>query len=275
MSRIKTKTTWQRHLPQKPRRVYRGYYQAQKKKSNKKIIRIIWLIVFVFLLQSIWQAPFLRIDNINIHNNKDITTQEVKESIQNELTATRWLIFKNNNYFLFDSRPMYDILMVEYNLDDVIITKKFPNIIDITVQEKVSHFIWQKDDTLYLLDTDGALNRQIRDLDDKYLILRDLRTSVPNGDAKFSPDEISSIHQIYLKWFELVGAKAKLVQIDIDDDWHLLELRTEVGYYVKLDATEDITEQLDNLNKILFAGNITGVDIDYIDIRFGDKVFFK
>lgn len=275
MSRIKTKTTWQRHLPQKPRRVYRGYYQAQKKKANKKIIRIIWLIIFIFLLQSIWQVPFLRIDKIDINNNQDITTQEIEESIQNELTVSRWLIFKNNNYFLFDSQPMKDILMVEYNLDDVIITKKFPDTINIAVHEKISNFIWQKDDTLYLLDTNGALNRQIRDIDDKYLILRDLRSSVPSQDEKFSSEEIDIIHQIYLQWFELVGSKAKLVRIDIDDDWHLVELHTEVGYYVKLDASEDITEQLDNLNKILFAGNITGVDIDYIDIRFGDKVFFK
>ncbi len=275
MPRIKTKTTWQRHLPQKPRRVYRGYYKSQQKKSNKKIIRIIWLIIFIFLLQSIWQAPFLRIDNVNVHNNQDTTVQEIKESIQNELTASRFVIFKNNNYFLFDSQPMKDILITEYNLDNVIITKNFPNTIDITVQEKVSHFIWQKDDSLYLLDSNGALNRQIRALDDKYLILQDLRTSIPNGDTKFDQNEIDIIHQIYLKWFELIGSKARLVRIDIDDDWQLLELHTEVGYYVKLDATEDIIEQLDNLNKILFAGNITGVDIDYIDIRFGDKVFFK
>ena len=62
-------------------------------------------------------------------------------------------------------------------------------------------------------------------------------------------------------------------KITIYNDWSI-ELHTGTGFYVKIDKDQDIKEQLNNLRAVL-EENITGVDIDYIDIRFGDKVYFK
>ena len=170
---------------------------------------------------------------------------------------------------------MEELLLANYNLDEVQVTKKFPDILDVSIKEKISHFIWQKDDTLYLLDAKGALNRQIQVLDDKYLIIQDFRTQSPEGDTAFDADEMNIINKLYLAWHDVVADRAKLVKIRLDDNWGLLELHTDIGFYVKLDANEDLKEQINNLQQVLTVGNITGVDVDYIDIRFGDKVYFK
>ena len=274
-SRIRTNQTWKKHLPQKPRKVQRGYYTDKKNNQHKTVVRVIWIIFVIFLLQSIFHIKYFKVDKINLEGNKDVTIEDIQSSLQDKLTVSRFLLFKNDNYWVLKTESMEELLLENYNLDEAQVSKKFPDTLNVSIKEKISHFIWQKDDTLYLLDAKGALNRQIRALDDKYLIIQDFRAQRPSGDVAFDTAEMNIINKLYLAWQDDILDKAKLTKIRLDDNWGLLELHTDVGFYVKLDANEDIKEQINNLKQVLTAGNITGVDVDYIDIRFGDKVYFK
>lgn len=271
--RIKTTKLWRRHLPQKPVRVQRGYYSEHKISKNKIVVHTIWIILAILLIQSIFQVKYLQIDKIELKNNQDLGLEEVQETLQDLLTANKYLIFKNNNYFLLNPEPLEQVLLESYNLEAVEITKQWPDQLTVSVTEKISHFIWQKDDSLYLLDAKGALNRQISVLDDKYLILQDFRDYKPSGDQVFDANETNIINQLYLGWNDLIGNSPKLVKIVINNNWEL-QLYTDIGFHVKVDSAEDLNEQLGNLKKVLDE-NIAGVDIDYIDVRFGDKVYFK
>ena len=53
--RMKTRKTWQKHLPQRPRRTRRLYYTKDTTRLRKLVIKIIWIIVVLFLIQSIVQ----------------------------------------------------------------------------------------------------------------------------------------------------------------------------------------------------------------------------
>lgn len=271
--RIKTTKSWKRHLPQKPVRVQRGYYSEHKSNRNKIVVRTIWIIVAILLIQSIFQVKYLQIDKIEIHNNQDVGYDEIVETLEEPLTASRLLVFKNNNYFLLSTDKLESLLVEKYNLEEADVSKQWPDKLSVTVKEKISHFIWQKDDSLYLLDAKGALNRQISVLDEKYLILQDFRDYRPSGEQIFNEDETYIINQIYLGWNDMIGTSPKLAKIIINNDWDL-ELYTDIGFHVKMDSAEDVKEQLNNLKKVL-EQNIAGIDIDYIDVRFGDKVYFK
>jgi len=270
---IKTTKSWQRHLPQKPQKVQRGYYGQKKNIPKKTIFRIILAILLILLLQSIWQIKFLKIEHINLSGQNDLSPEEVQGFISDELTATRFLFFEDSNYFLVPEEELSQKLIEKYNLEEANVQKKWPDILNISVKEKSSHFIWLKDDSIYLLDAKGFLNRQISILDDKYLLLDDRRDSRPDGEQVFSDEEINVINQIYLNWMDLIASKAKLEKVTIYNDWSI-ELNTKLGFYVKIDRNQDIGEQL-NILKTVLEDNITGVDIDYIDVRFGDKVYFK
>ena len=52
------------------------------------------------------------------------------------------------------------------------------------------------------------------------------------------------------------------------------KIEINLDYNIIFNKEKDIKEQLNNLNKVL-AENIIGGDINYIDLRFGDKVYFK
>jgi len=270
---IRTNKSWQRHMPQRPRRNRRSYYSEPKSSSKKIIIYIIYIIITILLIQSIFQINYFKIDTVELNGQNDLSVDELQEFLDNKLSTKKFLFFENNNYFLVPVDSLQEQLKQEYNLEDAVIEKSWPDSLKITVKEKSSHFIWQKDDSLYLLDAQGLLNRQISVLDHKYLVLDDKRDHRPSGDKIFTDEEIDIINQIYLNWMDLVASKAKLTKITIYNNWDL-DLNTEIGFYVKIDKDQDIKEQLTNLRRVL-EENITGVDIDYIDVRFGDKVYFK
>lgn len=272
--RIKNIDTWRKHLPQRPRRMSGAYYRQSRAKRYKKVVVSIWIILALFLLQSIFQAKIFKVDKIKLINNKDITLEELTSTLAETLDKSRWLIFKNDNYFLLQTKPIEDLLVSTYNLDEAQVDKKFPDTLKITVKEKASYFIWQKNGTLYLLDAYGFLNRQIEAPDPKYLLLEDRREWQPTSDEIFSRAEVDKINQIYLKWPELVADRLILDKIAINNDW-TLDLYTKSGFYVKMDAKEDMIAQIEALARVLKAGTIAGGDINYVDVRFGDKVYFK
>lgn len=270
---IKTNKSWQKHLPKRPSKLRRNYYNIDKTSYQRVITRIILVIGVVLLVQSIFQVKYFKIEKIGLVGQNDLSIEEAQQFIINELAKNKFLFFEANNYFLVSLDELNYQLKEKYNLEEVKIEKKWPDQLLVTVKEKVSHFIWQKDDSLYLLDAQGLLNRQISFLDDKYLVLEDKRDYRPQGEQIFTSEEIEVINQIYLNWNELIASKVKMSKITIYNDWNI-DLHTETGFYVKIDKDQDIREQLNNLRTVL-EENITGVDIDYIDIRFGDKVYFK
>ena len=272
--RIQNKKTWQRHIPGRTQRVARNYYTKQVRKQKNRLKKIIWIIFILLLIQSFFQTKLLRLNDVVLINNEDLILDNIQPLIDEQLSNHRYLIFKNSNYFLFDKEKLSQLLMENYNLEYVEIVKKFPQTIEIIVQEKISQFIWQKDDTLYLLSAKGALNRQINVRDEKYLILEDFRAIQPTGEQILNQNELDIINNIYSNWQETFISEPKLDKIILTDDLSSIEAQVKLGYKVKIDPDKDIKEQLNNLKTVL-AGDIIGLDIDYIDLRFGDRVFFK
>lgn len=271
MREIRTKRNWQRHMPARPRR-FRGAYNGDDKK--KIVFRVFIIIIVIFLIQSIFQLPLLNLKKINLENNQDLKSEEVFDYINSQVNKSKYIVFKNNNYFLLPIEDLESSLIEKYNLDSAEISKVFPNELNIKVQEKISQFIWEKDDTLYLLDYKGRLNRAISSYDEKYLILQDFRYGRPSGEQIFSEDEVGKINDIFIYWNDNIK-DIKLISLRIDDNWNLIELHTDIGFFVKLDSSKDIQEQIINLSQVLAVENLNGTDIDYIDVRFGDKVYFK
>lgn len=273
---IKTNKPWQKHSSYTPHKVYGSYYDEQGKKRRGKIVRIIYVIIFILLFQSIFQAPFLAIKNIELNGNSFYQATEVKQYIQVNLEARKWLFFQNNNFFLFDSDDLKNKLISQYNLSDAKVAKVFPTKIKIDFVEKTSQFIWKKNNALYLLDAKGQFNGQINEINDQYIILVDNRSYQPqNNENIFRPDEIELIQGIIVMWQDKLSNMAKIKAISIGDDWSKFDIQTNLPYLVIIDPQSKISEQLTNYYQVLLAGNVVGTDINYIDLRYGEKAYFQ
>lgn len=274
--RVKTERKWQRHLPGRTQKLVRNYYQQQSTNKTNRLKQIIFVIFLVLVLQSIFQIKLFRITQIEISDNQELQADEVKNFVQSQLDRSRLLMFKNNNYFLVKINRLTKDLMTNFNLDGAQVTKSFPHTIKIKLQEKISQFIWQRDDTLYLVSAKGVLNRQIEALDEKYLILQDFRAIKPSGEQILNDNELNLINKIGDAWAANFSDDKSLTRMYLSDDLSQLNVQVKAGYVIKLDATKDINEQLNNLKKVLAENIITDPNsVEYIDLRFGDRIFFK
>lgn len=277
--RVKTERKWQRHLPGRTQKLVRNYYQQQSTNKTNRLKQIIFVIFLVLVLQSIFQIKLFRLTQIEISDNQELVADEVKSFVQSQLDRSRLLMFKNNNYFLVKINRLTKDLISNFNLDGAEVTKSFPHTIKIKLQEKISQFIWQRDDTLYLVSSKGALNRQIEapsENTEKYLILQDFRATKPASDQILNENELNLINKIASAWSIAFSDNNSLTKIYLGDDLSQLNVQVKAGYTIKLDATKDINEQLDNLKKVLAENIITDPNsVEYIDLRFGDRIFFK
>ncbi len=273
---IKTNKPWQKHSGYKAHKPRGLYYDELVKKRRSSIVRIIYIIIFILILQSFFQAPFLSLRKIELSGNSFYKDEEVKQYIQTALERKKWLFFQDNNFFLFDADSLRNQLIKQYNLSDASIKKTFPNKLSVKFVEKTSQFIWKKNDSYYLMDAKGQLNGQINEINDKYIILADFRSYQPqNNENIFRSDEIELIQGIITLWKDKLANMVKIEAINIGDDWSAFDIKTNLSYIVQINPQDDVNAQLENYRRILLEGNVVGTDINYIDLRFGEKVYFK
>lgn len=276
MRHITTRENWRKHTGVRSRRLTASYYQDYNLNRKKRLSRIIFLILIILLIQGIFQASWLSLNKLIVLNNQDVSSELVINFVQEKLASRRYLFFKNNNFFIADTDKLAAELKNNFNLNNAFLKKRFPNKLEIRLEEKTSQFIWLKDGYYYLIDAAGALNRQIEAPDNKYVILDDQRSYKPSaGQDIFRNDEIKAIQDIYAYWQKEINSQSRLVRIIITDNWGELRLQSGLGFYVKVNASIDINTQMANLKKAIVAGNLTGTDIDYIDVRFTDKIYYK
>lgn len=273
---IKTNKPWQKHSSYKTHKPHGLYYDELVKKRRSSIVRVIYVIIFILILQSFFQAPFLSLRKIELSGNSFYKDEEVKQYVQTALEKKRWLFFQNNNFFLFDAGSLKDQLIKQYNLSDASLKKTFPNKLSVKFVEKTSQFIWKKNDSYYLMDAKGQLNGQINEINNKYIILADFRSYQPqNNENIFRSDEIELIQGIITLWKDKLANMVKIEAINIGDDWSTFDIKTNLSYIVKINPQDDVSAQLENYRRILLEGNVVGTDINYINLRFGEKAYFQ
>lgn len=273
---IKTNKPWQKHAPVKSHKFYGSYYEELVKKRRARIKRIVYLILFILLLQSIFQAPLWRLRKIVVNGHESYGQQDIIDFVMPNLEQKRFLIFQNNNFFLFNSNHLENELVGHFNLEQARVSKSFPRTIKITIKEKTSQFVWQKNGARFLLDARAQVIGQSNNDNNQLIILDDQRSYQPSGDKDiFREDEINLIQTLISAWNDKLDNLVKISSIRIDDNWSLWQIGTNFGYSVKINPQDDLNSQLDNLYQLLKPGNVVGTDINYIDLRFGDKAYFQ
>ena len=252
------------------RRLTRDYYSYNSEQKRGRIIKIISVIAGVLILQSIFRLPWLTItsQNIVIEGLQQVPKEQVLAETESILNKRRWLIFKNNNYLLFRSYDLQTKLENNLFLTNIIIKKTWPHVLKINVQERISNFIRQTAEGYWQLNYDGQTLGQIQTVLPDSKIIADERA-----------DQTTSISLAYMEqatkvlkaWTPNLPGIAKF---HLTDEADLINLETVLGYRVLLSTKDDYTAQITRYEAIL-KQNIMPNNITYVDLRFGENVYFK
>jgi cell division septal protein FtsQ len=238
-------------------------------------------VIIVVMTTLMLGHSVFQIQHIEITGRQTIDRSILEESIRQSLEENAFFFFHRSNQFLFSSEQLASMLEQTFALATVTIGIQERNVF-IQLEERTSNLIWQTQNQQYVVDLEGIVVRAIPDEEHttapqstKQLPLFIDLNNVPVdiGSQVLSVLEIENALQFYTR---LEEAEIKSIQTELDrlaGKW--AKVQTEQGFDILIDLAGDIELQYSNLVTLLKDQIPNPSELDYIDLRFGDKVYFK
>ncbi len=279
----------------------RDYFQqAQKRRYQTRSYRnphlesrtsIPWKVVaFVLggfglvigLLAGIFGHSMFRIDQIEIKGLEYIDTTTLEASISSYVHDNVFFVFERSNRFLFSSEDLAILLKEQFALANVSIGLQEGTLF-IQLEERTSNLFWRTQGKLFVVDLEGVVVREVVNADDQILQQANLSelpifidandVLVDVGSLVLTPKEIEQAF-VFFEYLNQANIGYTYIELDrLAGKWARLE--TEQGYSILFDLTGDVHEQYNNLSVVLQEQVSDPSILEYIDLRFGDKIYFK
>lgn len=243
------------------------------KSSNKKhkfffrLIAILLLIGILFLLYWFVYGKFWKINNIEIIDAKHTDVELLKSDVYNISQTKKFFIIPNNHILFLSKRQIIDHIMNTYpSVEVVVVTKSKDRDIIINIQDRMPMGVWC-DEKCFFFDDQGILFKKSFEFTGAVFTIW---TTVSSSSLKFY-DRALCIDTCVDKKFVGFLSKNRVKKITMSGDDFKMD--TEYGFYIK--ALNNTSTTMRNLN--LFNNEYKGdlKTLEYVDVRFGDKIFYK
>ncbi|MFO0718995.1 MAG: hypothetical protein U0522_03140 [Candidatus Paceibacterota bacterium] len=267
---------------------------AEKKKKQfwiKSGAGMFALVVILSIPPILSQIPALNIQNIEVSGNEVITRDEIESYIREKISGNYFGIFSKSNIFIYPETRMEKALLQKFfRLESAEISFESLKSISVHVEERKPFAVWCAStivdrvvtfhDDCYFIDKNGFVFSQAPKFSGNVYVRYYGLVKPDNTFAsrQFFPSEefkrvASFITQIVSLDFHITDA---VMYEDTD-----VELYDISGAKILINTRENLSLTFENL-KSLLNDKVSVPDkekflenLDYVDLRFGKKLFFK
>lgn len=247
--------------------------RVKKKKVSVYKTKIFWeiiglLILFLVLFYVFVFSSAFQIKEIQILGNEKVSSEEMLRFIYPEIEQR--LVFKTRSMFLINSQDIKDHILDNFFLINKVSVKKKPFhslIIEIEEREHIAVVCWER---CFKVNERGIAFESVNDLLGLVIYLN---KEVSLGDQIISPMYLESIYLINSSFENNTDIEAKeIVLLE-----NALEIMTDKNFKVIFSLENSVEDQILNLELVLKEkiAQEELVGLEYIDLRFGNKVYFK
>lgn len=258
--------------------------KLSKKHSSRPSSRF-GLMIFLFLLIALVAVYFLffssvfKINNIIVEAGGDVLENEIREQVSS--------LALGKNFFLFSQKDISQELAKDFRIQDITIDKIFPHSLKISFKRSwpfaklyirggEENFLYRKNNQIYVAP---------RKTFDEYTIAMmnpNITTIYDKTDLGIKTKEWQDLFVDLAHILSLYGLGNKqnfninFIEIKEEAGKITLDITTNKGWKIFADS-QDLKEQFQRIKVIL--DEIESKDdlssIDYIDLRYGETVFYK
>lgn len=266
---------------------------AASRKSRRKRILIRSAILLFLFLGAIFSGVYfflnmnaLQIKEISIEGNNLVSAAELKDSVNNFLEGKYFWVFPKSNIFIFSKERMASEILRSFpRAKEVKVGRKFFNGLSLKIAERSTLALLCQKETCYFVDEDGIVFENAPYFSGNvYLTFFDERSGAEAssseavssnallGNSFLNKEEFKKL----LDFSKLVSNSNINVGKIILKNEGVYELVTKDGWRILLNEK--------NKTKEAYANMATAISteikdktkkLDYIDLRFGNKVYFK
>jgi hypothetical protein len=272
--------------------------QKRRVIRNKILIAIFLFLILVVGLAFLSRWKKINIENVEISGNKVVDKESIENIVRNDISSHYLWIFPKTNFLIYPKKQIEKDLAEKYKrLSSIKINVKDFKTIQINVTEYEGKFTWCGD---ALPDANGDDNQNCYFLDQNGYVFDKAPYfsgnvyfrffgNIPRGDSveptgyNFASDNFSKLIAFKDVLFR-TGLKPSAFYLTDDGDIDIFLssaqlLPNDHVILVKADADfEKVTENLQaalNTEPLQAEFKTKYSTLQYIDLRFGNKVYFK
>lgn len=266
--------------------------RVRKERRRSVLVRLaLWVCLALACVALVWQVSrmaLISIANVSVVGVKTVSTTEIFERVQSELQGTHWFLFPKRNVFFVRTKHIEAMLLAAYprfarvDIDRVGFTK-----LHVAVTEREPRSLWCDGGTCYFMDSSGFVYIEAPTFKYGSAFVTysggDVNVTAPVGSV-FLPREDFYALALFIEDLSVAHLETTAVR-HLDDRIaiRVVPLMTDGrsgSFEVYVSATSSYVVALQDFTTITssdeFKAEVSSLsDLEYIDLRFGNKVFYK
>jgi len=240
------------------------------------MFRLILLIIIILLVAFVWLVFFtdiFTIKRIDVSETKYIPTTTVEQLIWKQAETSQFLIPQDKLLF-FSKQKLTKTLNNNFQLKNLQITKKFPNTIQVNLTEKEFTVIWNEAGQFHYINNEGDIILSLDQPEENQIVIYNQGDALLKGKRiKINPETIKFINDLN----DRVNTKqvVKAQEFVVDNDLNTIKMKEERGPLIFFSVNNDIDKQVTKLEALIKELGDTYDQENYIDLRFGERIFYQ
>lgn len=275
------------------RRVTLPESRLKRRKRVRRVRLLIALSVLLLLLLGIviglsW-VPFIRIHMVEVRGTETIATSTLEEFVNGEIEGKMIFVLPKNNIFLYPKQNIISKLLARYpTLKGANVRAQNFETIGVEVAERKPRALWcgenkSDGDQCYLMDETGFAYAEAPAYENApYVRYFGAATTTEGFTSSITPKQFLTAEN-FAALLALVDALAahqknsliKEAEVDSHSDVYLAFSNGFTLIFSLKDAKGDVFERF---TLALASGpflNKSIADFEYLDLRFGDKLYYR
>ena len=222
--------------------------------------------------------PRFTIQHIEIAGAKDVSTELVHSLVEGKLASNSFAFFSPSNIFLYPRAEIEAAVREQYPpVNSVSVSREslFATAITVKIEERKAFARWCSE-TCYALDESGFIFGAASDIPNvatPYDFGGALATSTEPIGQTFLPGRFVGVVAL-LERLGQAGFSPERITMDGAQDF---SVRLAEGYVINATFGSDVGTLVKNLELVLSSDALRGKEsqLEYIDLRFGNRVYYK
>lgn len=259
-----------------------GFRKLHRYKRKKPIFRnrffrlgILAFVIIISFFYFLFFSEFFQVERIIISGQEKVSENDLRVLVEKKL-ENKILFSKTKSIFLINLNEIKEDILNDFpQIAEVKISRRFFDALNVVVTERLALAAWCREVQCFQIDNEGVIFEEvlmetglIRIVDEQYL------DSFVLGEKVMEKEKLIQIFEIDSKLRE--NLKLSITEAFIISD-ERLNVKMAEGWYVYFNLKGDLDWQITELGLVLVKqipsekrGNL-----EYIDLRFGNRVYYK
>ncbi len=270
-------------VPQKPKLPLRA--RRRRVRIYLVLAALIFVAVLAWTISWVSYLPRFNIRNVSVSGTNAVPPNLIEAFVERELSPDSHPYLSPDNIFLFNTgRLSRDIAGFFPLVKSASVSRPslFSTTLKVAIVERQPFALWcaSAESDCYQMDDSGFIFAQAPQdatttisAATSYIFYGGLATSsIPIGSV-FAPAHLPGIVAL-LQMLSQANFAPQGATVEDDQDF---SIPLQQGFYIKASFGEDAEALVNNLQLVLASDALVGKEgeLEYVDLRFGDKVYFK